>query len=107
MTLDDQVAFTTFRKPRMAALWLQLTLHDQVAFTTFRKPRMAAFCLQMTLYDQVAFTTFRKPRMDALCLQMTLKSHTCSTHTDSRSRNHNWTRWKLPNPDISVKKIRP
>ena len=37
-TLDEQVAFTTFRKPRMAALCLQLTLHDQVAFTTFRKP---------------------------------------------------------------------
>jgi hypothetical protein len=42
--------------------------------------------------------------MAALCLQMTLQSHTCSIHTDSRSRNRNWTRWKVPNPDIWEKK---
>ena len=41
---------------------LQVTLHDQVAFTTIRKPAMAALCLQMTLHDQVALTTFRMPR---------------------------------------------
>ena len=41
MTLDDQVAFTTFRKPRMAALCLQMTLDDQVAFTTLGGPLLA------------------------------------------------------------------
>ena len=91
-----------FRQPRMAALCGRVTPIDQVAFTTFRMPRMAALCLQMTLDDQVAFTTFRKQMMGALSLQMTLQSHTCSTHTDSRSRNHNWTRWKIPNPEICM-----
>ena len=89
MTLHDQVALTTFRKPRMAALCGRLTPNDVVFFTTlggplfafkktmadqvvfsttFRKPRMAALRLQMTPYDKVAFTTFRVPRMAALCL---------------------------------------
>ena len=41
MTLDDEVSFTTFRKPRMAALCLKMTLHDQVAFTTLGGPLLA------------------------------------------------------------------
>ena len=46
VTPIDQVAFTTFSKPRMAALC---------------KPRIAVLCLQMTLDDQGAFTTFGGP----------------------------------------------
>ena len=108
VTPIDQIALTTFRKPMMAAHCGRVTPFDQVAFTTFRKPRMGALCLQMTLHDQVAFTTFRKQMMAALSLQkqmmaalslqMTLQSHTCSTHTDSRSRKHNWTRCKNSKP---------
>ena len=41
MALDDPVAFTTFRKPRMAALCLNMTLHDQGAFTTLGGPLIA------------------------------------------------------------------
>ena len=52
--LDDQVALTTFRKPRMAALCLLMTLHDQGAFTTYNIPLVR---VGVTLHDQVAFTT--------------------------------------------------
>jgi hypothetical protein len=38
-----------------------MTLHDTVVLTTFRKPRMAALCLQLTLHDQVFSTTFGGP----------------------------------------------
>ena len=67
---NAKVAFTTFRKPRMAALCHQLTLYDQVFSKTFRKPGMAAFCHQLTLHDKVSFTTFRKRTTAALCLQI-------------------------------------
>ena len=54
MTLDDPVAFTTFRKPRMAALCLLMKLHDQGAFTTYNIPLVR---VGVTLHDQIAFTT--------------------------------------------------
>ena len=53
MTLDDQVSFTTFRKPRMSALCLQLTLHDQV-FSKKKKnlnqERSVNHCMRSLLY---------------------------------------------------------
>ena len=71
MTLDEQVAFTTFRKPRMAALCLQLTLHDQVAFTrrSASQSMMAALlflCLQIKLdrlYDVPHAKVQKRPKV--------------------------------------------
>ena len=70
LTPHNQVAFTTFRMPRMAALCGRVTPNNQIAFTTFRKPHLPPFA-DMTPNDQIAFTTFHKPRMAALCGRVT------------------------------------
>ena len=58
MTLDENVVFTTYNVPLIR---VGVGPNAKVAFTTFRKPRMAALCLLMTLHDQGAFTTYNIP----------------------------------------------
>ena len=55
MTLDENVVFTTYNVPLIR---VGVGPNAKVAFTTFRKPRMAALSGRVTPNDQVALLLY-------------------------------------------------